>query len=367
MKDSFISNLYAREISSRTRKPSQSYRPLYSSRQLIDDLDITHELGGHSGCVNALSWSKGGNLLASGSDDQHLNIHTYQPTDDARQFKLSATIATGHTQNIFSVKFMPHSNDNIVVTAAGDGEVRVFDIAHTGNTTEASRASSMASAGRRRGRDNIYSGVRELSDGNTDCRVYRSHGDRVKRIVTESSPHLFLTCSEDGEVRQWDMRQPSSAYPRPRGGRFTTQDASIPPPLISYKRYGLDLNTVSCSASQPYYIALGGSHLHAFLHDRRMTGRDLLKEAGRPLSPINQMSSEEQELLAQATQCVRKFAPKGQQKMKRSENGHITALKISDARPDEMIVSWSESCRSHSGKYADVYRRRSHLLIRPDS
>lgn len=27
--------------------------------------------------------------------------------------------------------------------------------------------------------------------------------------------------------------------------------------------------------------------------------------------------------------------------MKRADNGHITAIKISDARPDEMIVSWS--------------------------
>lgn len=80
-----------------------------------------------------------------------------------------------------------------------------------------------------------------------------------------------------------------------------------------------------------------------------MTGRDLLKEAGRPLSPIDQMSSEEQELLGQATQCVRKFAPKGQQKMKRSENGHITALKISDARPDEMIVSWSKFAHNKIG------------------
>ncbi|CZT22683.1 related to WD repeat-containing protein [Ramularia collo-cygni] len=341
MKDSLISKLYARELSPGLGRTSRSYRPLYSSRNLIDELDITHELGGHSGCVNALAWSKGGDLLASGSDDQHLNIHRYQPNDDSRQFQLSATVATGHTQNIFSVKFMPHSNDSVVITAAGDGEVRVFDINHMGQATEASRASRMASEGRRRGRDSLYNGVRYLTDGNTNCRVYRSHGDRVKRIVTESSPHLFLTCSEDGEVRQWDMRQPSSAYPRPRGGRFTTQEVSLPPPLISYKRYGLDLNTISCSASQPHYIALGGSHLHAFLHDRRMTGRDLLKEAGRPLSPIDQMSPEEQDLLSQATQCVRKFAPKGQQKMKRSENGHITALKISDARPDEMIVSWS--------------------------
>ncbi|KAK3722894.1 hypothetical protein LTR37_002039 [Vermiconidia calcicola] len=341
MKDTFINKLYNREINEIALR-SKSYRKLYGDRRLVQDLDIVNELDGHSGCVNALSWSKSGGLLASGSDDQHLNVHAFQPDNANSQFRLATTVATGHTANIFSVKFMPHSNDRTVITAAGDAEVRIFDLEYAGQAREASHASSIASEGRRSRRNNVYNGVRYLSDGDTDCRVYRSHGDRVKRIVTESSPHLFLTCSEDGEIRQWDLRQPSSAYPAPRGGRFSTgPDESLPPPLISYKRFQLDLNSISCSASQPHYIALGGAHLHAFLHDRRMTGRDRLREAGKPLTASSNMSSEEEELMNQATQCVRKFAPSGRRKMKRTENGHITALKISDARPNEMIASWS--------------------------
>ena len=288
------------------------------------------------------SWSKSGRLLASGSDDQHLNIHTYQPDDSASRFSLNTTVATGHTANIFSVKFMPHSNDRTLVTAAGDSEVRVFDIEYAGAVAAPSAAANMATHGRRRGRNNIYEGVRYLSDGDTNCRVYRSHGDRVKRIVTESSPHLFLTCSEDGEVRQWDLRQPSSAYPSPRGARFGGTDVgSVPPPLISYKRFMLDLNTISCSPSQPHYIALGGAHLHCFLHDRRMLGRDNLRERG--LTPVasSSMSDTDELLMNQATQCVKKFAPSGQPRMRRTDNGHITACKISDANPNEMIVSWS--------------------------
>ena len=151
------------------------------------------------------------------------------------------------------------------------------------------------------------------------------------------------------QVRQFDLRLPSTAYPAPKGGRGYVahtryhDDSNVPPPLISYKRYKLDLNTISCSASQPHYIALGGAHLHCFLHDRRMLGRDILKERGNPgsYSPADSLSSHENDLIGQATQCVRKFAPNGRKRMRRTDNGHITACKISDANPNEMIVSWS--------------------------
>ena len=294
------------------------------------------------------SWSKSGRLLASGSDDQHLNIHSYQPDSSVAPFSLTTTVATGHQANIFSVKFMPHSNDQTLVTCAGDAEVRVFDIEYSGQSSISSTAANLASSGLRgeNGRQfrNFHNGVRYLSDGNTNVRVYRSHGDRAKRIVTESSPYLFLSCSEDGEVRQWDLRMPSSAYPPPRGGRHRARDDSnVPPPLISYKRYHLDLNTISCSASQPHYIALGGAHLHCFLHDRRMLGRDVASEWGKlgSASPANGLSEYDDELMGKATRCVRRFAPRGQKKMRRTDNGHITACKISDANPNEMIASWS--------------------------
>jgi hypothetical protein len=32
--------------------------------------------------------------------------------------------------------------------------------------------------------------------------------------------------------------------------------------------------------ANPMYLVLGGSHPHAFLHDRRMVGRDMTKEWG---------------------------------------------------------------------------------------
>lgn len=175
---------------------NSSVRGLYSNKRWINDLDIVNELGGHKGCVNALSWSKSGKFLVSGSDDTHLNIYRYDSESTTDPFVLSTTIATGHTQNIFSVKFMPGSSDKTCVSAAGDHQVRVFDIEHSVQAGYAPSQSSASYAGL----ENLYRGVQFLSPSTTNGRVYRSHSDRVKRIVTESSPHLFLTCSEDGTV-----------------------------------------------------------------------------------------------------------------------------------------------------------------------
>ena len=236
---------------------------------------------------------------------------------------------------------MPYSNDRTIVSATDD--VRIFDIEHSGHSALRStgRSNSGGSAGRARSRVT-------LTEADTNAKAFRCHTDTVKRIVTEDNPFYFLTCSNDGEVRQWDVQQPSRAYPPardtmlPAWARDEDASDSIPPPLISYGRYGLDLNTVSCSPSQPHYIALGGAHLHCFLHDRRMLGRDINNERGSRLSSPGNWSENDEELLGKATQCVKKFAPNGKRRMNRSDGGHITACKISDAEPNELIVSWSQ-------------------------
>ena len=139
--------------------------------------------------------------MASGSDDLHINIYSYQPESSVAQFALSTTVLTGHTENIFSVKFMPCSNDNTLVTCAGDSQVRVFDLEHTSRSTKPpSSSTARISTARQIRLRNLYKGVRYLSWAETGAKTYKSHTERVKRIVTESSPYVFLTCSEDGEV-----------------------------------------------------------------------------------------------------------------------------------------------------------------------
>ncbi|OGM45526.1 wd and tetratricopeptide repeat protein [Aspergillus bombycis] len=72
-----------------------------------------------------------------------------------------------------------------------------------------------------------------------------------------------------------------------------------------------------------------------------MLGRDLLGERGDPGGSPRIGSDREDELMSQATRCVRRFAPNGKRRMKPRDNGHITACKISDVNPNEMVVSWS--------------------------
>lgn len=52
MKDSLYDRIWRRE--SGYTSPSTSIRGIYGSKEWIDDLDIVNELGGHTGCVNAL-------------------------------------------------------------------------------------------------------------------------------------------------------------------------------------------------------------------------------------------------------------------------------------------------------------------------
>ncbi|KAK9469601.1 WD40-repeat-containing domain protein [Lipomyces arxii] len=264
-------------LSQRELDKGTAIKSFYSAPKFVEDLELTHQLFGHTGCVNALCWSSDGQFLASGSDDTQVNIYS----TDSPSYPLRYRFQTGHTSNIFSVKFMPHTSNGVVVSAAGDQEVRVFDI---GN-------------GSPKRRD-----------------VFRCFKDRVKRIVPDGeSPHLFLTCSEDGDIRHIDLRSPN---------RYHKADTA-PPPLISYGKYRISLNALTLAPSQPQYIVVGGTHHALFLHDRRFLAQDIMETWGMVSDPT------------ESTQCVRKFAPRG----KRAH--HVTSAKFSTANPNELLGSWS--------------------------
>lgn len=54
MKSSLYDKVFERELGYRPR--NVSLKGLYGASEWIDDLDIVNELGGHTGCVNALTY-----------------------------------------------------------------------------------------------------------------------------------------------------------------------------------------------------------------------------------------------------------------------------------------------------------------------
>ena len=110
--------------------------------------------------MNCIQWSENGEILASGSDDVRVVIW-----DPFRGRKLHS-INTGHKGNIFSVKFMPKTNNNMVVSGAADYLIQLHDI-----------------------------------EANKTVQSFKKHVYRVKRLeVTSSCPNLIWSASEDGTV-----------------------------------------------------------------------------------------------------------------------------------------------------------------------
>lgn len=183
----------------------------------IKRLGLEAELQGHSGCVNCLEWNEKGDLLASGSDDQHAIIW-----DPFRHSKL-ITMHTGHAANIFSVKFLPHSEDRILITGAADTKVHVHDVT---------------------AKETIH--------------MFSDHTNRVKRIATAPMwPNTFWSAAEDGLIRQYDLRESSKR-----------SDV-----LIDLTEYCGQLVEAKCLAVNPRdnnYLAVGANGPFVRLYDIRM-------------------------------------------------------------------------------------------------
>lgn len=92
--------------------------------------------------------------------------------------------------------------------------------------------------------------------------MLKCHKDRTKRIATENSPNLFLTVSEDGTVRQHDLRRPHCCRP---------DRLECPEPLFRAPR-GVDLYSLSVSTVTPHmFVVAGRTDCVSALPNRRIT------------------------------------------------------------------------------------------------
>ena len=183
---------------------------------LLKQLHLEHELKGHRGCVNCLDWNSSGTLLASGSDDT--NIIIWNPF----VHKQCNVISTGHRGNIFSVKFIPKTRDCFVASGAADSKVYLHDVT----------------------RNEIIHGY--------------SCDNRVKRLVcSPDAPHCLWSASEDGIVREFDIRQSAKSTKN----------------LIDLTKSVGKSAECKCLAINPLFshmLAVGANDPYVRMYDRRM-------------------------------------------------------------------------------------------------
>ncbi|KAF8913931.1 WD40-repeat-containing domain protein [Gymnopilus junonius] len=303
-------------ISSLKSSPSAFFtRPPFSSeierrrrynltRALAHTLDRVNVLGddgdyGHTGCVNALSWAQDGDILLSASDDTTVRIWGIDSRNNVQEypFVCRSTIDTGHRANIFSAKMLPLSSR--IATAAGDGQVRILDVS--------------AALSIRAGYGDTQT---EFSSSQSCIRVIRCHHDSVKKIITEGSPDLFLSVSEDGSVRQHDLRTSHSCGAE-----------SCPAPLVDI---GHELSALSLSPLVPYQFVVAGEGSYGYLFDRRYLRRTIEHDWGM----VPQAGKE-------PTTCVRKFGRERSSSDKRVRRDHITGARMSKSNGHEVLFSYS--------------------------
>lgn len=190
------------------------------SSHLIDRLDQESVLKGHHGCVNCLEWSVDGKILISGSDDFQIGIW------DPFRGKRTDCIKTPHIGNIFSTKFLPNSNNNLIASAAADKYIYVTDV------------------------------NKKISIWSCSC-----HTERVKRLATApDNAFVFWSAGEDGCVFQFDIRESHSTNHN-KTTIVNLSDQCFP---------GAEAKCIAVNPRRSELLAVGANDVYARLYDRRM-------------------------------------------------------------------------------------------------
>lgn len=194
---------------------------LHVTENLISRLGLEKELNGHTGCVNCLEWNETGQILASASDDKDIILW------DAFRYEKKLVLHSGHRGNIFSVKFMPKSNDSILVSGAADCRIRVHDLT--------------------------------LSEPIFTCKC---HKQRIKRIATVPSiPFLFWSAGEDGLFLQYDIRTPHICR---------NNNHNVLVNLVYHMGRYAEGKCIAVNPRKPELVAIGANDAYIRMYDRRM-------------------------------------------------------------------------------------------------
>ncbi|XP_064826394.1 DDB1- and CUL4-associated factor 6-like isoform X2 [Oncorhynchus masou masou] len=191
-------------------------------KEFVQRLKLEATLDVHEGSVNTICWNSTGEYILSGSDDDRLVI------TNPYSRKVKASITSWHRSNIFSAKFLPQTNDRMIVSAAADGKIFL---------TNVERGSNM---------DPVLQ--------------YHCHNGAAYEILTvPSDPHSFLSCGEDGTIRWFDVRVSPGCWQ-------TNCKKDI---LIDCRRA---VTSMAISPVESFYLATGCSDSSVRIYDRRMLG-----------------------------------------------------------------------------------------------
>uniref|UniRef100_A0A5S6QMQ9 WD_REPEATS_REGION domain-containing protein n=1 Tax=Trichuris muris TaxID=70415 RepID=A0A5S6QMQ9_TRIMR len=213
---------YERQFGYSARTPPSYFcNAVMGNLNYVKRLELMHSLKGHDGCVNSLSFNRGGTRLASGSDDYNVIVWDWPTAEALVKFD------TGHRLNVFQSKFVPQTNDLRIVTCARDGQVRLAELAPDGSC----RATRL---------------------------LARHAGTSHKLSCDPDSPNLVLSCGEDGNVFEIDMRSAAKSTLVRVGHRRNAGRLRVIP-LYSIHMHPRNSNL----------FAVGGEDIYCHVFDRR--------------------------------------------------------------------------------------------------
>ncbi|XP_011340948.1 DDB1- and CUL4-associated factor 6 [Ooceraea biroi] len=269
------------------------YSSSKASLQLIQRMSLLKRLKVHNGCVNSICWNSNGELILSGSDDQHLvltNAYNYEVLTDYK---------TSHRANIFSAKFLPNSGDHRIVSCSGDGIILYTDLMRRTETFH---------------------------------NQFNCHTGTTYEIATiPGEPQSFLSCGEDGTVRWFDLRvKDKCSTARCR------EDV-----LISCQRA---VTALSVNPVLPHQIAIGCSDSTVRTYDRRTlsTAATGLTDTGASERPLCSFTVPEFEGNSYRITSL-SYSPDGQDVLVSYSSDHLYLFSVKDQgslqlRKDAMLA-----------------------------
>ncbi|KAK9809355.1 hypothetical protein WJX73_008283 [Symbiochloris irregularis] len=194
-----------------------------NSRDLLERLDA-RVLDGHNGCVNTVSFTPEGDTLISGSDDQAIILWDWEKGSSRLIYD------SGHRDNVFQARAIPHTNNSTIVSCAADGQVRV--------------------------------GYLRPGSGSVDTQRVAKHQMRAHKLALRSDPGCFFSCGEDGLVISCDLRCRDSISSRPLLKCSSSDRSGM--------RRTVGLNSIHCNPARPWQFVLGASDEVVRIYDTRM-------------------------------------------------------------------------------------------------